>query len=111
MMSRSPIDILLDRADWRCAKCGAPAGTCGCWTRCACGWRYETGEACRNQNCTVSPRVTIECPACGAAKRASPDPSDPPGTARIRLECPKCIGRKETVAIKYFDANGEPIDI
>jgi hypothetical protein len=110
-MSRSPIDILLDRVDWRCAICNAPAGTCACWTRCACGRSYETGKACRNPDCTVSPRVTLECPTCGAAKRASPDPSDPPKTARIRLECPKCIGRKKVVAIEYFDASGEPIEI
>lgn len=31
-----------------CTKCGAGYGKCGCWTRCACGWSYETGGKCRN---------------------------------------------------------------
>lgn len=109
-MSRSPIDIMMDRVDWRCAKCGAPAGTCSCWMKCACGWTYETGKACRNPNCTVSPRVTIECPQCGKTKRTLPDLSDPPKTARIRLACPKCIGDRKTVTIEYFDAEGNDID-
>ena len=46
-MARSPIDILIDRAAMRCAVCGAPSGTCECWTKCHCGWSYRTGEACR----------------------------------------------------------------
>ncbi|HEY8066560.1 MAG TPA: hypothetical protein VIF40_17825 [Methylosinus sp.] len=108
-MSRSPIDILFDRADMRCTICNALAGTCSCWTRCSCGWSYETGKACRNPNCTVSPRVTIECPICGAKKRTLPDPSDPPATARIRLACSKCI-RGQTTTIEYFDAEGNEID-
>jgi hypothetical protein len=39
---------MVDRADMRCTKCSKPAGTCQCWTRCPCGWSYETGTACRN---------------------------------------------------------------
>ncbi|PWB94632.1 hypothetical protein [Methylosinus sporium] len=108
-MSRSPIDVLFGHADMRCTICGAPAGACSCWTRCACGWTYETGKACRNPNCTVSPRVTIVCPTCGRSKHMLPDPSDPPRTARILLDCPKCI-RGATTTIEYFDAEGNEID-
>jgi hypothetical protein len=49
---RSPIERLIgDSANLRCTICGAKAFTCTCWTRCHCGWWFETklGEAdCRN---------------------------------------------------------------
>src|SRR5262245_15279841 len=33
-MPKSPIDHLLDRVDWRCARCGEPARLgCPCWER------------------------------------------------------------------------------
>ena len=32
----------------RCTVCSKPGyKTCGCWTRCPCGWFYRTGEVCR----------------------------------------------------------------
>jgi hypothetical protein len=108
-MSRSPIDILFDRADMRCTICNAPAGSCACWTRCTCGWSYETGKACRNPKCEFCPSVALECPSCGAEKRVARNPSDPPKTARVRVACPKCI-RGRTVTIEYFDAEGKRIN-
>ena len=47
-MARAPIEMMIDQASMRCAKCGAPAGSCGCWTACRCGWHFETGGACHN---------------------------------------------------------------
>lgn len=42
-------DSLFANVDFRCTLCGAPHGTCTCWTRCDCGWSYETeGGKCRN---------------------------------------------------------------
>lgn len=31
-----------------CVKCGAKYGECDCWTKCYCGWLYETGKKCNN---------------------------------------------------------------
>lgn len=48
MSVRTPIDALLDQVKMRCTRCNAPAGSCSCWTKCRCGWLFETGAACRN---------------------------------------------------------------
>lgn len=35
----------------RCSVCGAQAGTCDCWTKCAvpgCKWSYRKGTRCDN---------------------------------------------------------------
>lgn len=34
-----------------CVKCGAPYGKCDCWTKCKCGWLYEKGKKCQNEEC------------------------------------------------------------
>lgn len=47
-MSKSPIDILLDRAVFKCTVCKAPMGTCDCWTKCECGHSYRKGGKCGN---------------------------------------------------------------
>lgn len=47
-MTRTPIDILFDRADRRCTKCNARAGTCGCWVDCRCGWMKPADGTCGN---------------------------------------------------------------
>ena len=47
-MTKSPIDILMDKVEWECTICGAAAGTCDCWTECRCGLSYEKGGKCRN---------------------------------------------------------------
>lgn len=43
-MARTAIDALFDKADMRCTRCGAPAGTCNCWVTCACGWTMGRSE-------------------------------------------------------------------
>lgn len=43
-----PIDALLSKVDWKCAACGAPAGSCGCFVDCSCGWSARAGEKCNN---------------------------------------------------------------
>ncbi len=45
--ARSGLAALIDRTA-RCTICHSPMGGCGCWTRCACGWNFRTGETCRN---------------------------------------------------------------
>lgn len=50
-MTRSPIDILIDRADLRCTVCNAKAGTCDCWTKCPapwCPWSFLKDTECGN---------------------------------------------------------------
>lgn len=32
----------------KCTLCGAGYGKCDCWTKCQCGWLFETGTTCRN---------------------------------------------------------------
>jgi hypothetical protein len=50
-MAKKPIDILLDKVEWRCAKCGKKINTCDCWRKCpdvGCSWYIEKGHKCRN---------------------------------------------------------------
>ncbi len=44
----SPIDMMLDRFDWRCTVCKEKAGTCDCWVACDCGRSYLSGEECND---------------------------------------------------------------
>ena len=49
--NKTPIDILFERANMKCTKCGCRAGTCDCWTKCnieGCKWSYEKGTKCNN---------------------------------------------------------------
>jgi hypothetical protein len=64
----SPIEIMIDRSGLKCTRCGAPreAG-CKCWEQ-----------------------VKLHCPGCGATKKATRTPSDPPGAKVVELACPKC---------------------
>lgn len=71
---KSPIDILIDRAAFQCTKCGARAGTCNCWTKCDCGWSFETGKKCRNphhQFDAVGTAVAAAVEAAGSPFRIS----------------------------------------
>jgi hypothetical protein len=64
----SPINILLDRVDWRCTRCNAPKSVkCSCWEQ-----------------------VKLHCPGCGRTKKATREPSDPIGAKIIELRCPEC---------------------
>lgn len=50
---RTPMDVLLDNVDWKCANCRAQAGTCDCWHPCnipGCYWMVEKGKQCNNPN-------------------------------------------------------------
>ena len=40
-MSRTPMDAILDRLDFRCTACGAKRGECDCWAPCAHGEKYR----------------------------------------------------------------------
>jgi len=79
-----PIDIMLDRVEWTCTKCGAKQGTCSCWIK-----------------------VTLRCPFCHKEKQTCSDPSDPKGTAIVECSCPECAKDYE---IKYFAASGAEIN-
>lgn len=68
-MSRKPIDILLDRVDFRCVRCDAKMGTCNC---------FEP--------------VQLKCPVCGVTKKVPREKSDPVNAFVIELKYPKCWG-------------------
>jgi hypothetical protein len=42
------IDHIFAGVKWKCAACGADAGTCDCWVKCECGRSYLKGESCQN---------------------------------------------------------------
>jgi hypothetical protein len=63
---RSPIDMLLDKIDWKCAQCGVSTKTgCDCW-------------------------VTLHCPDCGRTKLTLREKDDPPSRRTVDLRCDKC---------------------
>jgi hypothetical protein len=52
--------------------------------------------------------VTLRCTGCKKEHRAEADPTDPPGTALIRLLCPECNGGDFSM-IEYFDKSGKQL--
>lgn len=78
------IQALLDRVDWRCTACGVSSKIgCGCF-------------------------VNLQCGGCGAAKRVQKDPTDPEGTATVKMLCPDCAGGDFSL-IDYFDKDGRQL--
>lgn len=64
-MARTPLDILIDRADMRCTVCGTPrAEGCLCW-------------------------ITLRCPKCKRTKIGKREKGDPPGPV-VNLTCDRC---------------------
>ena len=50
-LSKEELDELMQLAE--CTLCGTVRAIgCNCWTKCECGWTFESGTACRNPNCT-----------------------------------------------------------
>lgn len=66
MTPRSPIDMLLDRVDWKCAKCGVSTKV-GC-------------------DCLV----TLECPNCKKTRKVFRESDDPQHAKIIMMRCPLC---------------------
>jgi hypothetical protein len=52
--------------------------------------------------------IALECPKCGLEKSAPLDPTDPPGTARIKTLCPECAGGDFSL-VDYFDKGGKQL--
>ena len=86
-MAKAPIDILMDRVDWSCTRCGAKAGTCKCWDK-----------------------IVLRCPKCKRAKRVYLDPSDPPGTAIVEATCDRCDDGGGFPETHYYDSHGRWFD-
>lgn len=80
MRNRSPIERMVDEA------CGVPA------------------------DYVPPPRVTLECNVCSKTKSVPIDPTDPPGTAKVRMPCPECA-KGDRVMIDYFDKDGKQIGL
>ena len=44
---KTPLDILMDKVEFKCTNCGALMGDCNCWVDCVyCGCSYLQGEEC-----------------------------------------------------------------
>lgn len=56
------------------------------------------------------PTVTLRCPKCEATKVADVDPTDPPGTAVVEVQCPECVGGDFDEVI-YYNAAGEQLGL
>ena len=74
-MARSPIEMMVDKA---------------------CGF---------DPSAPRKPRVMLYCPKCKRRQSAALDPTDPPGTATVIVQCPKCNGGDFDTP-KYQDASG-----
>lgn len=67
MAGRRPIDVLLDRVEWKCVVCDEPrAKGCDCF-------------------------ITLACPSCGKTKMTRRIDDDPPGPV-LTMQCPDCYG-------------------
>lgn len=82
---KSPMDMMLDQADFKCVHCGVSAKV-GC-------------------DCIIK----IECPKCGTSKSCERDALDPEGTAKVVSECPDCSNGEGSIP-QFFDANGNELD-
>lgn len=51
---------LFANVKWKCAACGADAGTCGCFVKCECGRSYLREEKCGNQIWHISKQFAEE---------------------------------------------------
>lgn len=86
-MHRTPLDMMFDRVDWRCTRCGAKRGSCGCW------WE-----------------VQLRCPQCKRTKFVMNEKHDPPGTAVVEAVCDRCEKSSDRPEVLYFDASGRQFD-
>ena len=83
-MSRSLITSMIDAA-CACVKCGQKGGpgSCDCW-------------------------VMLECIKCSKRRWVERDEFDPPGTAKVRVQCPDC-NPGDFDSPSYFDAAGREL--
>ena len=43
------IEQIIAAADWKCVVCDTPKSIgCGCWSDCACGWKFRAAGECQN---------------------------------------------------------------
>jgi hypothetical protein len=52
--------------------------------------------------------VILECPQCGGIGTSKQNPTDPDGTAKVRMLCPECA-KGDFSLVSYFDANGKQL--
>ena len=83
-MSKTPINILIDRAGMKCTRCAAPMGGCDCWEK----------------------NIKLRCPVCKRIKMVYKDPTDPPGTAVVEAPCDRCDDGGNKPETHYYDAKG-----
>ena len=87
-MSRTPLDMMLDKVDWTCTRCGAPKTKgCDCWSE-----------------------VKLRCPQCKRTKMVTRDESDPAGTAVVDVLCDRCDDGGGFPETHYYDAKGNLFD-
>ena len=54
------MDHIFAGVKWKCAACGADAGTCNCWIKCECGRSYLRDEECPNKIWHISKQFAEE---------------------------------------------------
>lgn len=54
------MDHIFAGVKWKCAACGADAGTCGCWVKCECGRSYLRSEKCGNDPWHIAKKFAEE---------------------------------------------------
>lgn len=54
-------------------------------------------------------QITIECPKCKRSRKTPRHHTDPQGTVKIVLLCPKCDNGGGFEQVDYFDADGKQI--
>ena len=79
----APIDMMLNGVDFKCTRCGTS----------------------QKVGCKCFEKVTLYCPKCKRRQKSTREADDPPGTAVVIIQCPKCNGGDFDTP-KYQDANG-----
>lgn len=85
-MTRSPIDMLMDKVDWKCTRCGAKQGTCDCWVE-----------------------IILRCPQCKKTRVSHREEIDPKGTAVVEFHCPECHDGVSKSEVFFFDKDGKQL--
>lgn len=86
-MARAPIDVLMDRVQFACTRCGANMGQCDCWVK-----------------------VKLRCPMCKRTMMVSKDKTDPVGTAIVEAPCDRCDDGGLKPETRYYNALGQWFD-
>lgn len=89
-MTRTPLDAMLDRVDWRCCACGTPRRV-GC--RCL---------------------LDTTCPGCSRTTQNLRLSCEPAEVEVALVWCPSCLDQQPDTAAclpAFLDARGKPVEV